>query len=164
MGFYDNSAATAKRLLTKYGQPCPIRRLSKTYDPIAGASTENIKETGTLLSVVLPIGNAARSLIADADNKTIEDLISGKMRYIISAALGSPYEPEANDVITVAGADYVIRGVSPLNPAGTALIYKMLGTLAPGLPDDSNATDLGDTERAAADLTQVVQVEMPDNL
>lgn len=140
MTFYQKSAATALKLITKFGQTVTIKRVVSTPDPVTGSAT-SMEVNGTLKAVVLPVASTAKSLFTEADNNLREALIRGKIRFILAAASGATFQPVANDVVVVGSETYTLIGCAPLNPAGTPLVYKMAGLLTGASPDFA---DLGD--------------------
>lgn len=114
----------------------PIRRVSKTFNQVTGATDTVTQATGNIQAVILPFAATPKSILAEADNKIIEALVSGKIRFIIGAAKGAPFEPVANDILTIGANTYTLLGCSPLAPAGVPIIYKMVAQITQATPDD----------------------------
>lgn len=116
---YAKSAATATRLLTKFGQDVTLtRQATGTYDP--ALSTAPVTETTETRKAVL--------LDYDRINfgQTLQDGTRIQMgdRRCLMGADGS--EPTTLDFITVGGVKYPIKVVKILSPAGTPILYDML--------------------------------------
>lgn len=120
MSFYSDLAADALSLISEYGQALPIQRVTGTLDAVAGTVTEGTPTTGTLRAVVVP---GKKNQIDGLDNNLREALQAGKVRFLVAAASGAPFEPVATDKITFESETWVVAGCTPLNPAGTALLY-----------------------------------------
>ena len=127
---FDYAAAqqTALDLITEFGQVVPMVRLSGgVLNPATGAiSTET--ETSQNVSVVsLP---ANTSQISAFDDGMREDLIKGRVRFFIMAAIiadgtAVTFEPKAGDLLTFESKKWEIAGATPLNPAGTAVVFNI---------------------------------------
>lgn len=125
---YAQSAATALRLITKFGTSLPIKRLTSTNDaPETLEPSEQTETEGTILAVVLPSKASSMTIPnGEADNKFREAAIKGKLRFILAAAKGATFVPDVDDEITVTNEGiFQIIGCTPLNPAGTPIVYKI---------------------------------------
>ena len=149
---YEEAAATALELITEFGTDANIRRVSKDYTPATGEAVELVKLAGTLKALILPIASTPKGVFIEADNKLIEDLIAGKLRFVLAAAKGATFEPVANDLIEIAGETFTVKGCTPLSPAGVPILYKMGVEVAPAAPTNADTLELGATEQAAGDL------------
>lgn len=118
---YAKSATTALNLIKKFGQKVPISRFNKTADPVLMTETETLIASGNLDAVVLP---ASKGTIEAFDNRILEALTTGKLRFMIAAAKGAPLAPQPNDVIQLEGYYWALLGSTPLAPAGVPVIYK----------------------------------------
>ena len=113
---YSKLQDTAFRLIKQAGQVLTFSRsVPGAYDPIAGEDATATVTTQQVVGVVLP-------MTANDDNR-IEGLTLSKQRKILVAAKDVP-ELLPEDRTTYEGKTWKLEGVSPLNPAGTALIYK----------------------------------------
>lgn len=112
---YAKSAATALKLLTKFGASGTLtKRTEGSYDPATGSNT--ITETSyTVKSVLL---NYKFSEMNDTDS-----LIQAKDRKIIMQA--TTVTPDTSDAFTFNGTAYRIINVKTLNPAGTSVIHEL---------------------------------------
>lgn len=109
--FYANLAATALRLLTKYGQTVTVTRdVVGTVDPITGAGTP-----GT------PVTFTGKAAIFDYNVSLIDGVMiqASDKRMVIE----STNEPQTSDVVTTATGDFTVVAVNPLSPAGTVVKY-----------------------------------------
>lgn len=125
MNFYEKNAQSTLTLLEKKGQRIPISRTSNTSDPVTGSVTKQTT-SGEIVAVVLPVATTGAQIgTGIADNRLLDELRLGKLRYIIAAALGAPFAPDVNDTLQFEDATWSIIGCTPLNPAGTVLLYKI---------------------------------------
>lgn len=130
MTFYENMAAVALRLITDKGQSLAIRRISKTFDPVTSATSSATKVTGSMRAVIVPFNKDDK---ANMDIRLAEALAKGQLRKAIVAASGLTFAPEPMDVIDLESAQWLVQGVTPINPAGTPLVYFLIlekGTLS----------------------------------
>ena len=109
-GTYDRAAATALKLLTKYGRSVTVTSVTPgTYDPAAGSIT-NTTATSTAKGLVTEhkATDIDGTLIKAGDKKLLLD----------SSAVIS-----IDDSVTVGSDVYSVVGVSELNPAGTRVMW-----------------------------------------
>ena len=118
---YAALASTALASIKEAGFKLPIKRVSGTFDPVEGEVTASSLLSGELDAVTLP---ASAGTVQAFDNRPLDDLIRGKLRFFIAAASSAPFVPQANDIITFEGETWTIMGCTPLAPAGTPLIYR----------------------------------------
>ena len=120
---YAASAANALNLITKFGRDVQILRASgRTKNRVTGAATGGSDLTGTIKAAILP---ATASNIKDLDGKYAEEMIRGNVRFVIAEAVNVPYVPATGDRLKFDAEEWESVGVTPINPAGTAVIYKM---------------------------------------
>lgn len=108
---YAATAATATRLLQRFGAAATIKRPSGTaYDPSTGSSTVTYASTATTAAVFA------------YDQKYIDGTLirQGDQR----AYLAPSYAPLQGDRLTWQGADYDVVAVKPVSPAGVAVLYE----------------------------------------
>lgn len=132
---YGKTALSAFQSIKKNGLAITLSRaaVSATYDPVAGEDFGAQPATNYLtFAVVLP---ATVARFRGIDNKLTEDLILQKARYLLAPALTvnltAMIEPLPEDRIAFDGKNWKVLGCSPLNPAGTALIYQIGVLLIP---------------------------------
>ena len=113
---------TANRLIADKGQTVTLtRRASGAYNTATGTSAiATTTQTGK--GVILPFAQGIRK--QSGSNVTAADrlcLLSG-----LTSAGAALTEPKVDDTLTDAGgAVYTITEVSPLEPAGLAIIYEL---------------------------------------
>jgi len=129
---YAKSQATAQRLLAKFGRPITIRREVNEADPTKPwepGETYTISYMAT--AAVLP---ASQGTIEAFDNRLEGGtLIDERLRYVLMSPVMTrtseqgpdSIEPQSLDVLTFDGHDWVVLGCTPLNPAGTPVLYPM---------------------------------------
>lgn len=125
---YAQSAETALRLITRFGASLNIKRLTNTNDaPETLAPSTQTTTSGTIKAVVLPGKSTTLGILnGEADNKLKDAAVKGKLRFILGAAKNATFAPDADDEIEVPGEGWFqIIGCTPLNPAGTPIVYKI---------------------------------------
>jgi hypothetical protein len=120
---YTKSAATAERLLQKFGQAVTLSRPSTsapTYDPATGISTS-----------VAPATYIGRGAVFDYKQTDVNATLvqAGDQRLYLSPfqADGSAMpEPKTSDEIALAnGTTYSIVRAGKVDPAGTKVLYDL---------------------------------------
>lgn len=120
MTFYLDMQAVALKLLAEFGQSGLLRQSSSVYDPSTGEAVQTDVDTIVTVAIVpLPRGKDefAPELIEMSTNKV---LMSSPE--LVAAGI----VPGPNDKIVVASVVYDITDLTPINPAGTPVLYKML--------------------------------------
>jgi hypothetical protein len=122
MTFYGQMAATATRLITKYGRSVTIKRYTPSVNGTTGVVTKGAAtSTSTASVVVLP---STKGTIEAFDNRREDVSLAGKqLRFLEIAASSITFEPLPNDEVTMDSATWLVLGCTPVNPAGTALVY-----------------------------------------
>lgn len=121
MSFYANLAATAARLIADKGQSMTLTREgSGSYDPATGRHTTS--STQYTFNGVELAANKTDDAFFEPDA-----LIEGRARVILAEAL--EVEPLPGDAIAYGLTSLNVQGVTRINPAGTALIYKIRGAV-----------------------------------
>ena len=109
--FYPRMAATASRLIGKYGQAISIKRTTgDTIDPVTGITTAGTSSTLTTTGIL---------------QRYPDSLIDGT-RILTSdrlAILAPTFEPTLEDTLSFGGKDWTIASIQTANPAGTPLVY-----------------------------------------
>ena len=109
--FYTKMAATASRLIGKYGQAMAIKRVSGgTIDPVTGTVTAG---TSSTLATTGILQRYPDSLIDGTRILTSDRL----------AILAPTAEPAMTDKLAFNGKDWTIASIQTANPAGTPLVY-----------------------------------------
>lgn len=116
---YTRSAATALRLLTKYGQSVTLRTYTAgAYDNATGTVTNTTADTTRQAALFDYKSNsygqtlASGTLIQQGDKKCLMD--------------ANAAAPTLADHVIVGSIEYVIKDIQELNPAGTPIIYTLL--------------------------------------
>jgi hypothetical protein len=108
---YAATAATATRLLQRFGASATIKRQTTgAYDPSTGTTPVTVTELATTAAVFA------------YDQKYIDGtlILQGDQR-----ALLAPYqEPRQGDKLTWQGKDFEIIAVKPTSPAGMPVLFE----------------------------------------
>jgi hypothetical protein len=111
---YNSLKGTARSLLAKFGQPMTlVKTTGSSYDATTGANTLTTSST-TDLGVILRYG--------DALNSAPDSLIKQDDQQIF---IQMSVAPSVTDKITVAGVNYDIVSVKPIEPAGINVLYEL---------------------------------------
>jgi hypothetical protein len=121
--FYDRMAATALRLIERFGQTATLTEVTAgEYDPVTGIDSEPVTLTQPGQVILLDytvqeagIINAAGSLVQQGDKK------------IMLAAKGLEWPPMMTTAILADGLTWTIVNIKSTNPAGTPLVYELHG-------------------------------------
>jgi hypothetical protein len=121
--FYDRMAATALRLIERFGLTATLSEVTLgEYDPVTGVGSEpaSISQTGQAILLDYTaqeagVINAAGSLVQQGDKK------------IMLAAKGLEWPPTMTTTILADGQTWTIVNVKSTNPAGTPLVYELHG-------------------------------------
>ena len=109
---YPATAATATRLLERFGAPATLKRQSGTaYDPATGTSTQTYTSYATTAAVFA------------YDQKYIDGTLiqqGDQLAYCAPAVT-----PEQGDRFTWHGRDYAVVAVKPVAPAGVPVLYEV---------------------------------------
>jgi hypothetical protein len=113
MSFYDSIAATASGLLSKFGKPFEFTRTTGgSINPVTGATVPGV------VTKFYPNGIFKKINKDDlVDSTQIQQ--GDKMILIDSAA----FTPTMTDTVTINGAQWNIVDVTPVEPAGQAVIF-----------------------------------------
>lgn len=108
---YTKTAATATRLLLRFGSAATLKReVAGTYDPATG--TTPVTETSL----------ATTAAVFAYDAKYIDGtlILQGDQR----AYMDPGVTPKQGDKLTWQGADYTLIAVKPVSPAGVPALYE----------------------------------------
>lgn len=108
---YAHSAATALRLLQRFGAAATLKRQTAgTYDPATGTTPVDVSTLATTAAVFA------------YDQKYIDGtlILQGDQR----AYLSNEQTPKQGDVLAWQGTDLQVVAVKPLSPAGTVVLYE----------------------------------------
>ncbi|MDU4249007.1 hypothetical protein [Pseudomonas sp.] len=122
MAFYDEMADMALEMLAEFGRVIQLSRVvGGDYDPDTGTSGGST-ETQDATVVILPASNGTvQAFDIRFENGT---LIEQNLRALTIAAKDLAWVPIAGDKATFDGSDWTFIGCTPVNPAGTPVVYK----------------------------------------
>lgn len=126
---YDQAYETALSLLTSFGQPIILRRLSETFDPASGMLVETGSVDGTVMGVITSMPQSwqggGSSGISIGETNQFSDrgipLAIGERMVIIDGTIA----PLMTDVVVIRGDEWRIVGIETVNPGGLAIVYKL---------------------------------------
>jgi len=124
---YIKAQNTAIGLVDKFGFDMLISRTASTYDPVTGTETVILLTEQTATVVNLP---ASSGTVQAFDNRYKEDFKRGKIRFFYVAAKGLAFTPEPGDTFILDDKVFDVAGTTPLNPAGTPVLYTMAGRVS----------------------------------
>lgn len=120
MTFYtdlrDNVALT---LLTQYGQDATHRSVSGSYTPATGVKTRSNTDTAVKM-VELPMSRAKDQFSVDQIAKFDQFVLMSATELAAAAVV-----PKDGDEIIYGGVTSTIVGLSPVQPDGTAVVFKV---------------------------------------
>jgi hypothetical protein len=118
MTIYDRAAATALRLLAKYGEDVTLRTYTTgTYDPATGTTPNTTADTTRKAATFdYPRLNQGQVLAG-------QTLIQQGDRQCLMDANGAA--PTMADHVIVDSIEYVIKDIKTLSPAGTPVLYEL---------------------------------------
>lgn len=109
MSFYSSMAATASRLIDKYGQTLYLVRSGDSADPVTGATT-----TGSNMNYKI------KGILQTYPNNLVDGTrIKASDRLVI---IDGTTTPLMSDKVKLESQDWNIESIKTSNPAGTALI------------------------------------------
>lgn len=122
MAFYDEMADMALEMLAEFGRVIQLSRtVGGDYDPDTG-TTGGSTESENATVVILPASNGTvQAFDIRYENGT---LIEQNLRALTIAAKDLAWVPIAGDKATFDGSDWTFIGCTPVNPAGTPVVYK----------------------------------------
>jgi hypothetical protein len=117
---YDKSAATALKLLQKFGRSVThTRQVSGAYDPATGGSTvTSTNQTGTGCVLDFQLMNYGTTF----EGQTV---IQQGDKYALLATSGITNVPVPGDLFVAGGVTWSIMGVKTVSPAGTDVLHKL---------------------------------------
>lgn len=121
--FYGRMAATALRLITRFGQAATLDDVTPgTYDPVTGETTGATPITQPCQVILLDY-SLQESGIKYAEGSQVQ---AGDKKILI-AAQGLAWAPMLTTTITADGAIWRTINIKSSNPAGTPLVYEIHG-------------------------------------
>lgn len=108
---YARSAATASRLLTRFGSAATLKRQTAgAYNPATAIAAVTVASVSTVAVVFdYPAKYVDGTLIKQGDRRS----------YLAPAVV-----PAQGDVLTWQGSDFTVVNVKPIAPAGTVVLYE----------------------------------------
>lgn len=108
---YPNTAATATRLLQRFGAACTLKRTgAAAYDPATGT----VEPTVTSLATTAAVFAYAQKYI---DGTLI--LQGDQQAFCVPGV-----EPKQGDVVSWQSRDYTVISVKPVSPAGVPVLFE----------------------------------------
>lgn len=111
MGFYEGMAATASKLLTRFGKTITFKRtFGSSSGPVTG------EEIAGVVTYYTPKG-----LFKQIDSKFIDGTrikVGDKMLVVDNS-----FEPTTTDIVPINSVDWHIEEITPIEPADTPLVY-----------------------------------------
>ena len=123
MSFYTQLAANALALIQSKGRQLTIRKYTgRTFNAVTGTYSGGATVTGTIDCVVL---SYSKNNIGSFDERLFQDLATTSLRFLLIAASSASFVLEPTHEVDLDGVTYTVLGNTPLNPAGTPLIYRV---------------------------------------
>lgn len=113
---YSRPAATAKRLLTRFGQVVTVKRVTPGgYDPATGATTADVTNGYSCA------GEVMNYAIRDIDGTLVQ---RGDVRVLL--APDAAFEPKPGDTVTLADTTVLtVINAQATKPAGSPVRYEV---------------------------------------
>lgn len=129
MSFYGKSAATAQRLLTKFGMTVILRQLSTgsaDYDPKTGGAVPEGQDGSTDTNRKAIVLDQPGSQISQRFGNTLQNnsLVQQGEKWLYMDANG--VAPALQDKLIFGGIEYAIIDVQELAPAGIPVLYMVV--------------------------------------
>lgn len=112
MSIYDRAAATAERLLKRYGAPMALKRtVEGDYDPSTGSSSSVTQE------------HAATGVMLEYEQRDVDGSLiqQGDQRVYLSPDLA--VTPETGDTLSLNGSLFTVVVSRALAPAGKVVLH-----------------------------------------
>lgn len=111
MSFYADMATTARTLIAEYGQTISVKRTTGgSVDPVTGVvvagTTTTYSPKGILRKYADKLIDGTRIKASDRE-LVLDDTVA----------------PVMTDKVTIGGQDWVLKAITPVEPAGTPLVY-----------------------------------------
>ena len=128
MSKFDQEIDDALDIIKENGTAIPIAQSVADFDPVAGKESNKVTANGTIFAVVLP---ASKGTIQAFDNRILDETTLTKLRFLLIAAKGRPFDPVAGNIIEAEGRRWEIVGSTPLAPDGEPILFKAGAKLVP---------------------------------
>lgn len=120
---YAGIRAEAKAILAEFGFDMTVNRYTFSTDPVTGIVTKTLLATQPLTAVILP---ASKGTLEAFDVRFMSSAMEGTdVRFGILSAEGAVFQPEPLDEAVFFDGTWDVMGCTPLNVAGTAIIYSV---------------------------------------
>jgi hypothetical protein len=133
MSYIGNAKSALALIKRKGAKGVTISRpgTDAVFNPVAGTETAaGTPLTGPIACVILPYNQAGvqqLSASVSGDNADQREGVRGRMRKLLVAALGAPFEPDSGDTVAnLESSSWEVLGCNPLCPDGvTNIIYDL---------------------------------------
>jgi len=120
--FYDRMAATALRLIERFGQTITLRdTVPGEYNPVTGEMTPELPVVQPAQAILQDYG-LQQAGMSYADGTVIRQ---GDKKILVAAQGLTP--PQLTTTVIAGGATWTIVNIKEINPAGTPLVYEIQG-------------------------------------
>lgn len=117
---YNRTLATAKRLLTGFGQSVTITNHDDGGYDIATATVAVTDAPIVTTGVVLPLSTGVRGFRYGTAEQSGSNILSSDQQLLLP---GGITEPKVGATVTIGAKTFRLIAVSPINPAGMVVIY-----------------------------------------
>lgn len=115
MAFYDEMADLADELLTEFGGPAVLTRVTTgTYDPTTGTTTGNVTTTWNATCACFEYAQV------QIDGTSIRQ--GDRVVYLSTAGI---VNPQTGDTLTIGGVVLNVVASRPLRPASTDVLFEV---------------------------------------
>ncbi|MBF0675588.1 hypothetical protein [Pseudomonas sp.] len=129
--FYDRMAATALRLIERFGQTITLRDITEgVYDPVTGEDTPS-EPADQPAQAILQDYPAQMSGMSYADGTVIRQ---GDKKILVAAlttdSSGQKVQltpPQMTTQVIAGGVTWAVVNIKEISPAGTPLVYEIQG-------------------------------------
>ena len=139
MANYQKNADSALKTIAKAGGKLEIFRPVLNFNDVTGVPLNDVTQRGFITAVVLP--RYKGQIFGSLDDSLKEALVKGKLRTVLAAAKGAPFEPGPLDIIKINGVDWQVIGCTPLAPDGVTNIIFTIGVVETGTFTPSDSAD-----------------------
>lgn len=118
MSLFDDLRITAGALLLELGTVVTLRRLSRVYDPDTRTTTETVASHAGRGALVSPQGQSSQG-------ERAVDAATMTQQYAVVGSLPTGVAPAVDDQLVVAGRTFRINGVTPVQPDGAPIVWRL---------------------------------------
>jgi hypothetical protein len=121
--FYAQQAASAKRQIAKRGAPVTFAHTPTTASGAAGTVTDGVPVTTSSVAIRIP---ASKDTLEAFDLRSESgSLADREVAFVKVAAAGMAFAPKRGDAASFCGGSWEVLGCTPVNPAGTPIVYSV---------------------------------------